>query len=83
MLHIDVNIQRDKEYVDGLAVVVEVSADGGPWKGLVALPIYKHSNDLNETQRKIEGRKFAMAWMDGARYAGAEVRATSFGEEGL
>lgn len=73
MIHVDVKRDTDRKYVR-----IQTSTDGGPWKDqyIIALP-----TDARDQTHIVESDAChtARVFVNGCRYAGAEVRSTAFG----
>ena len=75
MIHVDVRTQRNCG-----DMIVEVSNDGAPWYRLMTLPPQTGEGTHSGPGRRRDiAETYARAFIDGARYAGAEARGTSHG----
>lgn len=73
MIHVDVKRVPQGEV---FGYVVQTSVDGGRWTTQYIIPFTVGDNDA---QLKRDAESTARAFVSGARFAGAEVRATSCG----
>lgn len=71
MIHVDV---KDDKVTPTIAV--ETSVDGGPWKRQYTLEAAAYNN---YEHAKDEAMFLARVFVNGARFAGAEVKSTAFG----
>ena len=88
MIHVDVRIDSDDATLPNAnlfpKILVQTSIDGGPWATQYvfyasAVEVNKHGVDEARELQRLRAEDAARVFVNGCRFAGAEVRATSFG----
>lgn len=78
MIHVDVRRLAQQTGDDPYGFIVQTSIDGGGWKTQYVRTV-DEGETLEETKQATE--QTAKIFMNGCRFAGADVRATSCGNE--